>query len=44
MVITVATAILMAIGILMKSKNIVDFIQKPFDIQDLLKKVKKLVG
>lgn len=29
---------------LMKSKNIVDFIQKPFDINDLLKKVKKLVS
>ncbi|MBT4135450.1 response regulator [archaeon] len=29
---------------LMKSKNIVDFIQKPFDIKELVKKVKKLVG
>ena len=29
---------------LMKSKNIVDFIQKPFDINNLLKRVKKLVG
>ncbi len=29
---------------LMKSKNIVDFIQKPFDINDLLKRVRKLVG
>ena len=26
---------------LMKSKNIVDFIQKPFDINDLLKRIKK---
>jgi len=29
---------------LMKSKNIVDFIQKPFDINELLKRVKKLIG
>ncbi len=29
---------------LMKSKNIVDFIQKPFDINDLVKKVKSIVG
>ena len=29
---------------LMKSKNIVDFIQKPFDINELVKKVKKLSG
>jgi two-component system response regulator ResD len=28
---------------LMKSKNIVDFIQKPFDVVELVKKVKKLV-
>lgn len=28
---------------LMKSKNIVDFIQKPFDINELLERVKKLV-
>jgi len=28
---------------LMKSKNIIDFIQKPFDIVDLVKRVKKLV-
>lgn len=28
---------------LMKSKNIVDFIQKPFDIAELVKRVKKLV-
>lgn len=28
---------------LTKSKNIVDFIQKPFDVEDLLKRVKKLV-
>lgn len=29
---------------LMESKNIVGFIQKPFEIEDLLKKVKKFVG
>ena len=29
---------------LMKSKNLVDFIQKPFDINELVKKVKKIVG
>jgi len=29
---------------LTKSKNIVDFIQKPFDIKTLVAKVKKLVG
>lgn len=29
---------------LMKNKNIIDFIQKPFDIDELLKRVKKLVG
>jgi len=29
---------------LMRSKNIVDFIQKPFDINELVKKVKKLAG
>ncbi|MCK4997569.1 response regulator [Candidatus Pacearchaeota archaeon] len=29
---------------LMKSSNIVDFIQKPFDIDKLVSKVKKLVG
>ena len=28
---------------LLKSKNIVDFIQKPFDIKDFIKRVKKLV-
>ena len=29
---------------LMKSKNIVDYIQKPFDVDELLQKIKKLVG
>jgi len=29
---------------LMKSKNIVDFIQKPFDIKKLVERVKKIVG
>ena len=29
---------------LMKKKNIVDYIQKPFDVDDLLKRVKKIVG
>lgn len=29
---------------LIKSKNIVDFIQKPFDINDLLRRVKRIVG
>lgn len=29
---------------LLKSKNIVDFIQKPFDINDLLLRVRKIVG
>jgi DNA-binding response OmpR family regulator len=28
---------------LMKSKNIVDFIQKPFDIKDLVARIKKVV-
>jgi len=28
---------------LMASKNVVDFIQKPFDIDELVKRVKKLV-
>ena len=29
---------------LMRSKNVVGFIQKPFDIKELIKKVKELVG
>ena len=29
---------------LLKKKNIVDFIQKPFKIKDLLDKVKKIIG
>jgi CheY-like chemotaxis protein len=29
---------------LMSSKNIVGFIQKPFDLQDLVNKVKQIVG
>jgi DNA-binding response OmpR family regulator len=29
---------------LLKNKNIVDFIQKPFDINDLVKRVKKLTA
>jgi len=29
---------------LIKAENIVDFIQKPFDITELLEKVKKIVG
>lgn len=29
---------------LLKASNIVDFIQKPFDIKDLIKRVKKIVG
>ena len=29
---------------LMKAKNIVDFIQKPFDVKGLLKRVKKIVS
>jgi len=29
---------------LMKLKNVVDFIQKPFDINKLIKKVQKIVG
>jgi DNA-binding response OmpR family regulator len=30
--------------IILKQKNIVDFIQKPFDINDLLKRVKKILN
>jgi len=29
---------------LLGQKNVVDFIQKPFDVRDLAKRVKKLVG
>jgi DNA-binding response OmpR family regulator len=29
---------------LLKNGNVVDFIQKPFDIKDLLNRVKKIVG
>lgn len=29
---------------LMKNKNVVDFIQKPFDLNELVKRVKKLAG
>ena len=29
---------------LLGQKNVVDFIQKPFDVKDLAKRVKKLVG
>ncbi|MBW2965938.1 response regulator [Candidatus Woesearchaeota archaeon] len=29
---------------LLGKKNVIDFIQKPFDINELLKKVKKIVG
>ncbi|MFH1256846.1 MAG: response regulator [Candidatus Diapherotrites archaeon] len=29
---------------LLKQKNVVDFIQKPFDINDLVKRVRKIVG
>ncbi|MCX8175278.1 MAG: response regulator [Candidatus Micrarchaeota archaeon] len=29
---------------LLKEKNIVDFIQKPFDIEELLSRIKKILG
>ena len=29
---------------LLKTKNVVDFIQKPFSVEELLKRVKKIVG
>jgi DNA-binding response OmpR family regulator len=29
---------------LMKNKNVVDYIQKPFDIKELIKRVKKILG